>query len=295
MNDILKLYYYDLKANRKKFVFLSALIGIWIVLSISVAVFSVSQGGKLSVVAGFFRDLDQTKVMSEASYVRLKSILDSSIILRNTGSFASYSFIAFVTLLSVLMSFDMVTREYKKKNSTYFTMANLPTKIYKMKIAKLLVGWSLYMFCILGFSLATLVLDIFWRIYLGKIYMLSSWSLLGDNSFLLTSGYSAILIMVCVVLPSIIGIQSLTSIFFVSNTRGKVFKKIICLFLLMVCGVSVFIFVTSYMFSSSILHKYRNISLLVWFSVGIYTVSMVLAYIDCKISASRTRGGVING
>lgn len=39
MNDILKLYYYGLKINKKKFMLIGGLICVWIILSISVSMF----------------------------------------------------------------------------------------------------------------------------------------------------------------------------------------------------------------------------------------------------------------
>lgn len=295
MNDILKLYYYGLKINKKKFMLIGGLICVWIILSISVSMFSVSSIGKVSFVGSFFKDFYQAKPLPMASMDRFNKIISSSILLRDTASFAMYSFIGFVTLLSVLMSFLLVTDDYKRKNSSYLIMANLPTKIYKVKISKILVGWSIYIFCIVGFSLAALLMDAIWKLYLGDMYMMSAWSLLGDDSFLLTSSYSAIIISLVVVLPSVMGIQALTSIFFVSNDRGKVLKKIICVVLLMINGIGVFVFVVSYMFNYNIFNNYSELSVVTWFAMAIYIVSLTLTYVDCRLSQKRTRGGVING
>ncbi len=295
MNDILKLYYYGLKINKKKFMLIGGLICVWMILSISVSMFSVSTIGKVSFVGLFFKDFYQAKPLPMASMDRFNKIISSSILLRNTASFAMYSFIGFVTLLSVLMSFLLVTGDYKRKNSSYLIMANLPTKIYKVKISKILVGWSIYIFCIVGFSLAALLIDVFWKLYLGDMYMMSAWSLLGNDSFLLTSSYSAIIISLVVVLPSVMGIQALTSIFFVSNDRGKVLKKILCVVLLMINGIGVFVFVVSYMFNYNIFNSYSELSVVTWFTMAIYIVSLTLTYVDCRLSQKRTRGGVING
>src|SRR3712207_8485368 len=48
-----------------------------------------------------------------------RSILSSSIILGEMGNFVTYSYLGLAVLISVLMSFDIVFRDYKKKHMSH--------------------------------------------------------------------------------------------------------------------------------------------------------------------------------
>src|SRR3712207_2714237 len=224
-----------------------------------------------------------------------RSILSSSIILGEMGNFVTYSYLGLAVLISVLMSFDIVFRDYKKKHMSHLILANLPIKIYKTKLAKVLAGWSICLFCILIFSIATIGMDIFWGVYLGDYYASSIWSMFGDTSFMLTSSISAILIAVLLIFPAIMGLQSLVGLLFTSDFRGKVGRKILCLFLLLICGGVVVFIMMTYMFSETMVYSYRKEFVLALCSMGVYIVAACVFYLDCKYTSKRIRGGVYNG
>jgi len=284
-----------MKINKNKFKLLAVLALVWFVLSIYISISRYTILGGTNLVRTFNGDLNGLSQFTSGDVDRLKSILSSSIILGEMGNFVTYSYLGLAVLISVLMSFDIVIRDYKKTHMSHLMLANLPVKIYRIKLAKILAGWSIYLFCILIFSIATICMDIFWRVYLGDYYASSIWSIFGDTSFMLTSSNSAILIAVLLILPSIIGLQSLVGLLFTSDSRGRVGKKILCLFLLLICGGVVVFIMMTYMFSETMVYSYRKEMVLVLCSIGVYIVSTCVFYLDCKYTSNRIRGGVSNG
>ncbi|MEG0249756.1 MAG: hypothetical protein RR561_03995 [Peptostreptococcus sp.] len=290
MNDIFKLYYYELVKNKRKFIMIAVFCLLFLLGNLYVIAYN---GGNINLVESskafdlFINNphlpkpfLNELKLYGNG---QLKFQMDTSIVI-----------ILFGAAISILMSIDVVSRNYRKKHNSYYIEANLPVSIEKLKIARILCSLSLYIFYIILITISLLLANFISKMLVGSLYEAGLWELVTDLLIILPYSPKITLIITFIyVLTCIIGIQALTSIFYIEKSRGGIFRKLIYFILMITCGFLMifylFIIANGQESGFLILDKYN---LLTIGSVVFVILSAALFTVDCKITKHRLRGGI---
>lgn len=293
MNDIFKLYYYELVKNKRKFIIMAVFCLLFFLGNLYIISYN---GGDISILESskafklFASNPDLPKVFTDQLKLYGEGQLNFQLIQENT----SFIVIMFGAAISILMSIDTVSRNYRKKNNSSYIEASLPVSIEKIKIARILSSISLYIFYIIVMTISLILVNFICKLLAGSVYEAGLWGLIMDLLIILP--YSPkIPLLICFIYVStcIIGIQSLTSIFYIENSRGKLFNKLVYFILMMVCGflmiVYLFFIINNQESNFIIFEKYNLLNI---GSVIFVILSIILFRLDCRITKNRLRGGI---
>lgn len=122
-----------------------------------------------------------------------------------------------ICLASILASYILVTRDFRKKNSSFYLVYNLPNRIIEIKLAKILAGLSLYIYTILLITLGLVLMDNINLLKFGNLYRPGIWNMTKEILFLPFDFRSSIFYTFMLVFPSIIGLQSCASIIYAGS------------------------------------------------------------------------------
>lgn len=293
MNDIFKLYYYELVKNKRKFIIMAVFCLLFFLGNLYIVSYN---GGDISILESskafklFASNPDLPKVFTDQIKLYGEGQLNFQLIQENT----SFIVIMFGAAISILMSIDTVSRNYRKKNNSSYIEANLPVSIEKIKIARILSSISLYIFYIIVMTISLILVNFICRMLAGPIYEAGLWGLIMDLLIILPySPKVTLLISLIYVTTCIIGIQALTSIFYIEKSRGKLFNKLVYFILMMVCGflmiVYLFFIINNQESNFIIFEKYNLLNI---GSIIFVILSIILFRLDCRITKNRLRGGI---
>lgn len=293
MNDIFKLYYYELVKNKRKFIIMAVFCLLFFLGNLYIVSYN---GGDVSILESskafnlFASNPDLPKVFTDQIKLYGEGQLNFQLIQENT----SFIVIMFGAAISILMSIDTVSRNYRKKNNSSYIEANLPVSIEKIKIARILSSISLYIFYIIVMTISLILVNFICRMLAGPIYEAGLWGLIMDLLIILPySPKVTLLISLIYVTTCIIGIQALTSIFYIEKSRGKLFNKLVYFILMMVCGflmiVYLFFIINNQESNFIIFEKYNLLNI---GSIIFVILSIILFRLDCRITKNRLRGGI---
>lgn len=292
MIDILRLYYYEMEKNKKKFIIIS--IAVLIMLFSLCYIMLVDTFNYLSVpnnikiFGEFSKHASDNIGLSEL----IKTYSKDRISMKIYMGLAMEFYFALGTLISILMSFDVVMKNYRKKNQSYYIESMLPIGIWKTKIAKIICGYSLYVFFVSVSLIGIMLLDKIMGLAFSGIYVTDAYKSNFTNPFVPGEFLNTILFMFVFVLTCVFGIQSLTSILFTDYKRGSNYKRVsffiilpICIFLMSLL-IIVLVFVPEYAINMSKL----NIKLTVFIILILISFGMFMA--DIRITKKRLKGGL---
>lgn len=293
MNDIFKLYYYELVKNKRKFIIMAVFCLLFFLGNLYIISYN---GGDISILESskafklFASNPDLPKVFTDQLKLYGEGQLNFQLIQENT----SFIVIMFGAAISILMSIDTVSRNYRKKNNSSYIEASLPVSIEKIKIARILSSISLYIFYIIVMTISLILVNFICKLLAGSVYEAGLWGLIMDLLIILPySPKIPLLISLIYVTTCIIGIQSLTSIFYIENSRGKLFNKLVYFVLMMACGflmiVYLFFIISNQESNFIIFEKYNLLNI---GSIIFVILSIILFRLDCRITKNRLRGGI---
>lgn len=293
MNDIFKLYYYELVKNKRKFIIMAIFCLLFFLGNLYIISYN---GGDISILESskafklFSSNPDLPKVFTDQLKLYGEGQLNFQLIQENT----SFIVIMFGAAISILMSIDTVSRNYRKKNNSSYIEASLPVSIEKIKIARILSSISLYIFYIIVMTISLILVNFICKLLAGSVYEAGLWGLIMDLLIILPySPKIPLLISLIYVTTCIIGIQSLTSIFYIENSRGKLFNKLVYFVLMMACGflmiVYLFFIISNQESNFIIFEKYNLLNI---GSIIFVILSIILFRLDCRITKNRLRGGI---
>lgn len=237
INNIFKLYYHELKTNKKIIVLLTASVLIWLIFCINVHITGKYIGGNFNQ----FTDLYQ-KILAGASNTGESKILDSLIkgsINFKTSISPNILMLGAISAISILVSYILVSKDFRKKNSSFYLLYNLPYRTIEIKLSKIMAGLSIYIYTILMITLALLAMDLVNIVHFGGLYSPGIWALTSDLKFLPFNFRYSLFYTFMLVLPSIIGLQSSASLIYAGNNKRRLLKRIIFFILILVSGVLV--------------------------------------------------------
>lgn len=302
MNNLLSLYYYELKKNKTKFL----IILLFAILFLLICAFTIffENGYDMNVLEAkktVNMILDNKNIPTNiASEVRIDTV--GGISFTESFFFVSPLLKIIGAVVAVLMSFGVAVNSFKKKNKSFYIYSCLPVKIWKIKLARILCGMSIYIFYLVSISLDLLLLDLLLRVFLGKYYMGSTGLFYPELIFIPTDPNTALFITFFFIPVCISGIQSISSIFFIQEeNRRSIVKKIFSIVILFICGVFM-VFLIGYMqiYKTFVLGFDPEMQSNILFSLNPYIIGiiafpiifLILFAIDVKISKKKFRGGV---
>lgn len=301
MNQLLSLYYYELKKNKTKFLIMTLFAILFFIISCFTIFFQNGYGMNVleakKVVEMSLRNTNITSNMSA-------EILENSIAgISFTEDFIFISAILKVigAVLAVLMSFGVAIRSFKKKNKSYYIDSCLPVKIWKIKLSRILCGLSIYIYYLLSLSCALIIIDILQKILLGKYYTGAMGLFYPELVFIPTDPKIAVFITFMFVPVCIAGIQTIADIFFVQSSGKNIVKKIFSIAILVICGIGMLALIIymqiyeSFMLSTDLEVGNSLILNINPFYLGMFVfpiMFLILFIIDVKISKRKFRGGV---
>ena len=279
-NNIFKLYYHELKVNKKIIILLGVAVFTWFLF----CVFNFYRGqysaGDLNIVkdlspqiiAGAPNDQDklQLSLLFRGS-INISSTMNNNILM-----------IAPICLASILASYFLVSRDFRKRNSSFYLIYNLPNSILEIKLAKILVGLSLYIYTIILITLALVCLDCINQFKFADLYRPGIWSLTKEAyTFMLA-------------LPSIIGLQASTSIIYGGNIRTRLAKRV-GFFILIILSAFIVIIIGLDVNSSGLVAGIQGLDTsppTLIFIILLYILVAILFILDMVNSKRSFRGGL---
>lgn len=293
MNDIFKLYYYELVKNKKKFIIMTIFCLLFFLGNLYLVNYN---GGNISIAeSSKVFDLFVNKSnLPESFSKQLKLYGNGQLKFQGIQENTSTMIILLGAAISILMSIDVVSRNYRKKHNSYYIEANLPVSIEKIKISRILCSLSIYIYYIILMTSILILINFISKAIAGPLYDSGLWTLV--STLLIVLPYSpklTLIITFIYFLTCIIGIQSLTSIFYIKKSRGNILEKLIYFILMISCGI----LMISYLFIIANSQEigfmvFNNYNLLTIGSILFSILSIVLFIVDCKITKHRLRGGV---
>ena len=169
MNDIFKLYYYELVKNKRKFIIMAVFCLLFFLGNLYIISYN---GGDISILESskafklFSSNPDLPKVFTDQLKLYGEGQLNFQLIQENT----SFIVIMFGAAISILMSIDTVSRNYRKKNNSSYIEASLPVSIEKIKIARILSSISLYIFYIIVMTISLILVNFICKLLAGSVY-----------------------------------------------------------------------------------------------------------------------------
>ena len=224
INNIFKLYYHELKVNKKIIILLGVAVLTWFLF----CVFNFYRGQYSAGDLNLVKDLSPQIIAgapNDQDKLQLSLLFSGSINISSTMN-NNILMIAPICLASILASYFLVSRDFRKRNSSFYLIYNLPNSILEIKLAKILVGLSLYIYTIILITLALVCLDCINQFKFADLYRPGIWSLTKEALFLPFDYMTSLFYTFMLALPSIIGLQASTSIIYGGNIRTRLAKRV---------------------------------------------------------------------
>ena len=200
-----------------------------------------------------------------------------------------------ICLASILASYILVTRDFRKKNSSFYLVYNLPNRIIEIKLAKILAGLSLYIYTILLITLGLVLMDNINLLKFGNLYRPGIWNMTKEILFLPFDFRSSIFYTFMLVFPSIIGLQSCASIIYAGSIKIRFAKRIgffVLIFFASVLVLFIGIDVNTYGIFRGLGQGYLTSIPTFIFILVLYILVAVLFVMDMVYSRDSFRGGL---
>lgn len=293
IDNIFKLYYHELKVNKKIIILLGVAVLTWFLFSLFNSYRGQYSAGDIDLI----RDLSP-KILESASNGQekafLKEVLTGAIGFKSAMT-GNILMLAPICLASILASYILVTRDFRKKNSSFYLVYNLPNRIIEIKLAKILAGLSLYIYTIILITLGLVCIDYMNLLKFASLYRLGIWNMTKEVLFLPFDFRSSIFYTFMLVLPSIIGLQSSASIIYAGDSNMRLPKRIGFFILIMFAAVLVLfigIDVNTYGIFVGIGQNYLTSIPTFIFLVFLYILVAILFIMDMVYSKKSFRGGL---
>lgn len=293
INNIFKLYYHELKVNKKILLLLGVAVLTWFLFSLFNSYRGQYSAGDIDLI----RDLSP-KILESASNGQekafLKEVLTGAIGFKSAMT-GNILMLAPICLASILASYILVTRDFRKKNSSFYLVYNLPNRIIEIKLAKILAGLSLYIYTILLITLGLVLMDNINLLKFGNLYRPGIWNMTKEILFLPFDFRSSIFYTFMLVFPSIIGLQSCASIIYAGSIKIRFAKRIgffVLIFFASVLVLFIGIDVNTYGIFVGIGQNYLTSIPTFIFLVFLYILVAILFIMDMVYSKKSFRGGL---
>ena len=293
INNIFKLYYHELKVNKKILLLLGVAVLTWFLFSLFNSYRGQYSAGDIDLI----RDLSP-KILESASNGQekafLKEVLTGAIGFKSAMT-GNILMLAPICLASILASYILVTRDFRKKNTSFYLIYSLPNRIIEIKLAKILAGLSLYIYTIILITLGLVCIDYMNLLKFASLYRLGIWNMTKEILFLPFDFRSSIFYTFMLVLPSIIGLQSSASIIYAGDSNTRLPKRIGFFILIMFAAVLVLfigIDVNTYGIFVGIGQNYLTSIPTFIFLVFLYILVAILFIMDMVYSKKSFRGGL---
>ncbi|MGP1584233.1 hypothetical protein [Peptostreptococcus stomatis] len=293
INNIFKLYYHELKVNKKILLLLGVAVLTWFLFSLFNSYRGQYSAGDIDLI----RDLSP-KILESASNGQekafLKEVLTGAIGFKSAMT-GNILMLAPICLASILASYILVTRDFRKKNSSFYLVYNLPNRIIEIKLAKILVGLSLYIYTILLITLGLVLMDNINLLKFGNLYRPGIWNMTKEILFLPFDFRSSIFYTFMLVFPSIIGLQSCASIIYAGSIKIRFAKRIgffVLIFFASVLVLFIGIDVNTYGIFRGLGQGYLTSIPTFIFILVLYILVAVLFVMDMVYSRDSFRGGL---
>lgn len=293
INNIFKLYYHELKVNKKILLLLGVAVLTWFLFSLFNSYRGQYSAGDIDLI----RDLSP-KILESASNGQekafLKEVLTGAIGFKSAMT-GNILMLAPICLASILASYILVTRDFRKKNTSFYLIYSLPNRIIEIKLAKILAGLSLYIYTIILITLGLVCIDYMNLLKFASLYRLGIWNMTKEVLFLPFDFRSSIFYTFMLVLPSIIGLQSSASIIYAGDSNTRLPKRIGFFILIMFAAVLVLfigIDVNTYGIFVGIGQNYLTSIPTFIFLVFLYILVAILFIMDMVYSKKSFRGGL---
>ena len=293
INNIFKLYYHELKVNKKILLLLGVAVLTWFLFSL----FNSYRGQYSAGDIDLMRDLSP-KILESASNGQekafLKEVLTGAIGFKSAMT-GNILMLAPICLASILASYILVTRDFRKKNSSFYLVYNLPNRIIEIKLAKILAGLSLYIYTILLITLGLVLMDNINLLKFGNLYRPGIWNMTKEILFLPFDFRSSIFYTFMLVFPSIIGLQSCASIIYAGSIKIRFAKRIgffVLIFFASVLVLFIGIDVNTYGIFRGLGQGYLTSIPTFIFILVLYILVAVLFVMDMVYSRDSFRGGL---
>lgn len=293
INNIFKLYYHELKVNKKILLLLGVAVLTWFLFSLFNSYRGQYSAGDIDLI----RDLSP-KILESASNGQekafLKEVLTGAIGFKSAMT-GNILMLAPICLASILASYILVTRDFRKKNSSFYLVYNLPNRIIEIKLAKILAGLSLYIYTILLITLGLVLMDNINLLKFGNLYRPGIWNMTKEILFLPFDFRSSIFYTFMLVFPSIIGLQSCASIIYAGSIKIRFAKRIgffVLIFFASVLVLFIGIDVNTYGIFRGLGQGYLTSIPTFIFILVLYILVTVLFVMDMVYSRDSFRGGL---
>ena len=293
IDNIFKLYYHELKVNKKILLLLGVAVLTWFLFSLFNSYRGQYSAGDIDLI----RDLSP-KILESASNGQekafLKEVLTGAIGFKSAMT-GNILMLAPICLASILASYILVTRDFRKKNSSFYLVYNLPNRIIEIKLAKILAGLSLYIYTILLITLGLVLMDNINLLKFGNLYRLGIWNMTKEILFLPFDFRSSIFYTFMLVFPSIIGLQSCASIIYAGSIKIRFAKRIgffVLIFFASVLVLFIGIDVNTYGIFRGLGQGYLTSIPTFIFILVLYILVAVLFVMDMVYSRDSFRGGL---
>ena len=293
INNIFKLYYHELKVNKKILLLLGVAVLTWFLFSLFNSYRGQYSAGDIDLI----RDLSP-KILESASNGQekafLKEVLTGAIGFKSAMT-GNILMLAPICLASILASYILVTRDFRKKNSSFYLVYNLPNRIIEIKLAKILAGLSLYIYTILLITLGLVLMDNINLLKFGNLYRPGIWNMTKEILFLPFDFRSSIFYTFMLVFPSIIGLQSCASIIYAGSIKIRFAKRIgffVLIFFASVLVLFIGIDVNTYGIFRGLGQGYLTSIPTFIFILVLYILVAVLFVMDMVYSRDIFRGGL---
>lgn len=292
INNIFKLYYHELKVNKKIIILLGVAVFTWFLF----CVFNFYRGQYSAGDLNLVKDLSPQIIAgapNDQDKLQLSLLFRGSINISSTMN-SNILMIAPICLASILASYFLVSRDFRKKNSSFYLIYNIPNSILEIKLAKILVGLSLYIYTIILITLALVCLDCINQFKFGDLYRPGIWSITREALFLPFDYATSLFYTFMLALPSIIGLQASTSIIYGGNIRTRLAKRVGFFILIILSAFIVIIIgldVNSYGLVGGIQGLDTSPPTLI-FIVLLYILVAILFILDMVNSKRSFRGGL---
>lgn len=293
IDNIFKLYYHELKVNKKIIILLGVAVLTWFLFSLFNSYRGYYSAGNIDLI----KDLSP-KILESASNGQekafLKEVLTGAIGFKSAMT-GNILMLAPICLASILASYILVTRDFRKKNSSFYLVYNLPNRIIEIKLAKILAGLSLYIYTILLITLGLVLMDNINLLKFGNLYRPGIWNMTKEILFLPFDFRSSIFYTFMLVFPSIIGLQSCASIIYAGSIKIRFAKRIgffVLIFFASVLVLFIGIDVNTYGIFRGLGQGYLTSIPTFIFILVLYILVAVLFVMDMVYSRDSFRGGL---
>ena len=293
INNIFKLYYHELKVNKKILLLLGVAVLTWFLFSLFNSYRGQYSAGDIDLI----RDLSP-KILESASNGQekafLKEVLTGAIGFKSAMT-GNILMLAPICLASILASYILVTRDFGMNTSSFYLVYNLPNRIIEIKLAKILAGLSLYIYTILLITLGLVLMDNINLLKFGNLYRPGIWNMTKEILFLPFDFRSSIFYTFMLVFPSIIGLQSCASIIYAGSIKIRFAKRIgffVLIFFASVLVLFIGIDVNTYGIFRGLGQGYLTSIPTFIFILVLYILVAVLFVMDMVYSRDSFRGGL---